>query len=174
MEVFRKGDLEGVCSVTTKDSRPCFRIRAHEVGFLQTIMPIVITYELGNVLPTDRNRVQCFFERLGWENLGGSSYRYPRLGSKQRTEDWFNRVIPALMLFRVFALSGTPKIHKFTLDVQSSTGFNPRSGYGKPPSPAQSKTLRLFKPNNSSFGEKKLRKWIDQINYPYNSKGFKS
>ena len=53
-------------------------------------MPIVLTYELKAFNTATRNRIQSLFERLGWENLGGSSYRYPQLGANQPTEDWFN------------------------------------------------------------------------------------
>src|SRR5438132_8367751 len=102
-------------------------------------MPAVITFDIKKATTKERNRVQSFFERLGWENLGGSSYRYPRLGSDQPTEDWFNHVIPALMLFRAFIVKGDVTLKKFTLDVQSSTGFNPESGYGTPPLPVTSK-----------------------------------
>ena len=130
-------------------------------------MAVVITYELEGADPTAHNRVQGFFERLGWENLGGSSYRYPRLGANQPTEDWFNHVIPALMLFRAFIVDGSTTLKKFTLDVQSSTGFNPNSGFGTPPLSTASADYKFYPASNSAFGEKKLKEWLDGIEYPY-------
>ena len=135
-------------------------------------MPIVITYDIEGGSSTDHNRVQSLFERFGWENLGGSSYRYPSLGSDQPTEDWFNHVIPALMLFRAFMLklqSKGKKLRKFSIDSQSSTGHNPVtvSGtvFGTPPLAASG--VRLYKPKNNQFGAKKLRQWLSSVTWPY-------
>ncbi len=94
-------------------------------------MAVIITFDIEGAPPQERNRIQSFFERLGWENLGGSSYRYPRLGTDdQPVEDWFNHVVPALMLFRTYALKSERKISKFTIDVQSSSGHNPATDFG--------------------------------------------
>ena len=53
--------------------------------------------------PRELNRLRGAFERLRWEHLGNTAYRYPVLGSQEPTEDWFNHVVPALMLLRAFA-----------------------------------------------------------------------
>jgi hypothetical protein len=88
-------------------------------------MPVLLTYELEGAETSEHNRLQSFFERLGWENLGGSSYRYPRLGTTdQPVEDWLNHIVPALMLFRAFVLKSNSKLKQLTLDVQSSSGYN--------------------------------------------------
>lgn len=42
-------------------------------------MPVLLTYDLEGAEQAEYNRLQSMFERLGWEKLGGSSYRYPRL-----------------------------------------------------------------------------------------------
>ena len=131
-------------------------------------MPVVITYDLTNPIDNAHNRIQSFFERLGWENLGGSSYRYPRLGSTQPTEDWFNHVVPALMLFRTFIVNNKASLTKFTLDVQTSTGFNPASGFGTAPEKDAGKgNFILYTPNNSAFGKSNLEDWILGITSPY-------
>jgi hypothetical protein len=111
------------------------------------------------------HRVQSFFERFGWENLGGSSYRYPRLGSRRRTEDWFNHVIPALMLFRAFSVCPRIRLKKFTLDVQAFTGYNSVRRYGRPPVNTSSKRFKLYS-SNSAFGTKKLQQWVNGVTYP--------
>lgn len=131
-------------------------------------MPIVITYDISKATANDHNRVQSLFERFGWENLGGSSYRYPTLGSTQPTEDWFNHVVPALMLFRTFILkiaTQGKQLKKFTIDVQSSTGLNPQTEYGTPPQ--TSATITLYPPSNQQFGKKKLDAWLDGTTWPY-------
>src|ERR1700730_14657234 len=88
-------------------------------------MPVVFTFEVRAAPPQERNRIQSFFERFGWENIGGSSYRYPRLGTDdQPVEDWLNHVVPALMLFRCYILSSRRQLPKFTIDVQASAGHN--------------------------------------------------
>lgn len=130
-------------------------------------MPVVITYELTAPVENVHNRVQSMFERLGWENLGGSSYRYPRLGSAQPTEDWFNHVIPALMLFRAFIVDQKAQITKFTLDVQSSTGFNPASGYGTAPLPITDPNYLLYTPTNPAYGEANLKSWLASVRCGY-------
>ena len=96
-------------------------------------MPVVLTFDLAGATPLQRNRIQNFFERFGWQNLGGSSYRYPPLGNAQAVEDRFNDVVPALMLFRAFVRDSESPLSKYTLDVQSSSGYDPATGFGHAP-----------------------------------------
>lgn len=129
-------------------------------------MPIVITFDIEGAPPQERNRIQSFFERFGWQNLGGSSYRYPRLGTQdQPVEDWFNHVIPALTLFRQYLVKSERPLSSFTLDTQSTTGYEPENSFGS--SPQTGDGLRLYKPGNTAFGERNLRDWIDSLTYPY-------
>lgn len=130
-------------------------------------MPIVFTFDIKGAQSTERNQIQSFFERFGWENLGGSAYRYPRLGAEQENpvEDWFNHVIPAMMLFRSYVLDSQRELTKYTLDIQSSSGMNPERKLGSPPLPSEE--MRLYAANNPQFGGAKLRTWIRGIKYPY-------
>ncbi len=125
-------------------------------------MPIVFSYDLTNAESLDHNRIRSMFERFGWENIGGSCYRYPRLAritkakkaSSVGREDWLNAVLPALMCFRSYVLKRKLRIGKHSLDAQTSTG-----SHG-----AQLKSgakLALKKPKQAAFGEKALRKWVD-------------
>ncbi|MBI5706440.1 MAG: hypothetical protein HZC36_05565 [Armatimonadetes bacterium] len=129
-------------------------------------MPIVITFHLKGAGPATRNRMQCFFERLGWQNLGGSAFRYPKLADQRQNpmEDWFNHVIPALMLLRSAVLNQNLQMTKFTIDVQSSTGFE-LGAHGSPPMSVGAEDL--FRPSTIEFGEQKLVDWINGIGYPY-------
>ena len=115
----------------------------------------------------ERNRIQSLFERLGWETLGGTAYHYPKLGAQQPTEDWFNHVIPALMLIRSYIVESGRELTRFTLDVQSTTGMNPAAGFGNPPLPSNQVTL--YPPGNMQFGEGNLKTWLDQVTaaFPY-------
>lgn len=129
-------------------------------------MPIVITYEISDRPSVDRNQIQSFFERFGWENLGGSSYRYPKLGTtSQPVEDWLNHVIPALMLFRSYVIKYPGSLSKYTLDIQASTGFSPKSGFGS--QPVAGNNIQLYPPTNAQFGESNLRNWLNNVAYPY-------
>lgn len=129
-------------------------------------MPVIITFDIEGAPSGERNRIQSFFERLGWENLGGSSYRYPRLGTDdQPVEDWFNHVVPALTLFRSYALKSGRKISKFTIDVQASSGHNPATNFGAAPLPGAQ--VKLYQPRNPAFAKKRLVKWLDDLNFPY-------
>lgn len=129
-------------------------------------MPVVLTFDIEGAPPLERNRIQCAFERFGWESLGGSSYRYPRLGSTQPVEDWFNHVVPALMLFRTYLVQSGRQLSKFSLDVQSSTGANPVTEFGAVPHPSANVTL--YTPTTPAhFGVGNLRGWLDGIPYPY-------
>lgn len=135
-------------------------------------MPIVFTFDIEAALPIERNRIQSFFERLGWENIGGSSYRYPRLGTDdQPVEDWFNHVIPALMLFRAYILNSGRRLNRCTLDTQTSTGYNRNSRFGKPPKKGRNRNgarlVQLYTPRSPAFGEGNLLDWLDGIAYPY-------
>ena len=137
-------------------------------------MPVVFTFDIEGAPPQERNRIQSFFERFGWENIGGSSYRYPRLGTRdQPVEDWFNHVVPALMLFRTYILSSGRRVNRFTLDTQSSSGFNRNSQpvFGRAPVRGRRRNgnryIRLYQPRNGAFGEANLLDWLDGIVYPY-------
>ena len=130
-------------------------------------MPVVITFDIEAAAPDERNRLQSLFERLGWQNLGGSSYRYPRLGADQPVEDWFNHVIPALMLFRTYIRSSGRQLTKFTLDVQTSTGFSPGAIPVFGHSPLNSNDMTFYETNQQAFGLQNLKNWLDQIPYPY-------
>jgi hypothetical protein len=133
-------------------------------------MAVVLTYEIEGAPPGERNRIQSFFERLGWENLGGSSYRYPRLGTTdQPVEDWLNHIIPALMLFRTYLIESQRNLRKYTLDVQSSAGFNEATNFGSHPLSGTDmlNNGKLYDPVNPSFGRQNLVDWLDDIEYPY-------
>ncbi len=133
-------------------------------------MPITVTFDVQSPTSLELNRIRGFFERLGWEHLGNTAYRYPKLHGQHPTEDWFNHVIPALMLLRSFARHAAAtgrNIHKFSIDVQSSTGFNPLTNVGTPPLAAGD--IAFSQPSRSGlvFGQQNLEAWIDGVTWPY-------
>lgn len=125
-------------------------------------MPVIFSFDL--VGGGQHNHISSFFQRFGWQNLGGSSYRYPKLGTDQAVEDWFNHVIPALMLFRSYVVQHQVDI-RYSLDVQSSTGYNPSTNFGNPP--LASDEIEFYSASIQQFGARKLRDWIDGVDYPY-------
>jgi hypothetical protein len=130
-------------------------------------MPVVFTFDLEKYDDNDHARILSLFERLGWQRLGRTSYRYPRLATRQPVEDWFNHVIPALMLFRAYVTSKSRVVTRFSLDTQSSTGYEPEANpvYGSPP--MTSSAVKFYKPSNQQFGAKKLKNWLDAVTFPY-------
>ena len=133
-------------------------------------MPITITFDIKGATPIELNRIQGFFERLGWEQLGNTAYRYPKLHGQHPTEDWFNHVIPALMLLRSFARHAVTtgrNIKKFSIDVQSSTGYNPVTTTGTLPLPAAQITYSQPSKTGRAFGKANLQAWIDSVTWPY-------
>lgn len=134
-------------------------------------MPIVMTFDLSRPTSLELARLRSAFERLGWERVGNTAYRYPPLGEQPETEDWFNRVVPALMLLRAYSRSAAASgrgIVRFSLDAQSSTGYND----GEEPVgtlPLSADEIEMIDPPiaASSFGEQQLRDWIDGIEWPY-------
>jgi hypothetical protein len=126
-------------------------------------VPITVTFDVLRPAPLELNRIRGFFERLGWEHLGNTAYRYPELHSQHPTEDWFNHVVPELMLLRSFARYAATTgrdIRKFSIDVQSSTGFNSITDVGEI-------TYTQPSPAGISFGQQRLETWIDAIAWPY-------
>jgi hypothetical protein len=133
-------------------------------------VPIIVTFDIDRPTPRELNRLRGLFERLGWEHLGNTAYRYPKLHGEHPAEDWFNHVIPALMLLRAFARHAATTgrdIHKFSIDVQSSTGFNPATGVGTPPLAADRITYSQPSRSGRVFGQQNLEAWIDGITWPY-------
>src|SRR5271165_6375409 len=133
-------------------------------------MPIIVTFDVERPTSSELNRIRGFFERLGWEHLGNTAYRYPKLHGDHPTEDWFNHVIPALMMLRAFArhaASTGRNLHKCSIDVQSSTGFNPTTQTGTLPLPAGEITYSQLSRFGRSFAQQRLETWIDGIGWPY-------
>lgn len=133
-------------------------------------MPITVTFDVQSPTSHELNRIRGFFERLGWEHLGNTAYRYPKLHGQHPTEDWFNHVIPALMMLRAFArhaASSGRNIRKFSIDAQSSTGFNPLTDVGAPPLAADQIIYSQPSRSGRSFSQQRLETWIDDINWPY-------
>jgi hypothetical protein len=93
-------------------------------------MPITVSFDLENYAANHHSRLLSMFERFGWQSIGGTSFRYPRLGTEQPVEDWFNHVVPALMLLRAYAVRYPGRISRFSIDAQSMSGCEPNSGYG--------------------------------------------
>lgn len=133
-------------------------------------MPITVTFDIVRPTPLELNRLRCAFERLGWEHLGNTAYRYPQLHQHNAVEDWFNHVIPALMLLRTFAvhlLADGRSLDKFSIDVQSSTGHDPVTSVGTPPLAADDVSYSLPSRGNYSFGLRNLMAWLDGVTWPY-------
>lgn len=90
-------------------------------------MPITLSFDVEQASitdPNDRMRIELAFRRLGWEHIGGSSWRYPALGTDEHpSEDWFNHVVPALMYFRSIVSHSGMNVTKFTLDAHSEAGY---------------------------------------------------
>jgi hypothetical protein len=133
-------------------------------------LPIIVTFDLSRPLPRELNRIRGAFERLGWERMGNTASRYPRLGEQPQTEDWFNRVLPALMLLRAycrFAARDRRGIVRFTIDAQSSTGFSQEEVIGTPPLPADE--IDYSEPSDAGydFSQQRLEDWIDGVAWPY-------
>lgn len=121
-------------------------------------MPVMFSYNFTGHEGIDNNHIQSMFERFGWKNVGGSCYRYPPLGSDPLlTEDWLNRVIPALMLFRAYVLKTGVTVSRFSLDAHSSTGHDGKYGDAPVAQPV------LMAPVNGSFGVKNLEEWLDGV-----------
>ncbi len=133
-------------------------------------MPLIVTFDVAGPTPAERNRLRGLFERLGWERLGNTAYRYPKLHGRHPAEDWFNHVIPALMLLRAFALHAQRtgrNIDKSSIDVQSSTGFDPLTGTGTPPLPGRHLTYSQPSRVGRAFGLQNLQDWVDALPWPY-------
>ena len=133
-------------------------------------MPVTVTFDIERPTPLELNRLRSMFLRFGWEHLGNTAYRYPKLHETDAVEDWFNHVIPALMLLRSFGvrlLADGRSLKKFSLDVQSSTGHNPLTGVGAQPLSAIDVTLVQPPDGQRSFGVQNLLDWLDGIEWPY-------
>jgi hypothetical protein len=104
----------------------------------------------------DNNKIQSLFERFGWENVGGSCYRYPALAAAPGPEDWLNCVIPALMLFRSYVLARGVTVSRYSLDAHSSTGHDGVVGQA----PSLQPTFLNDAPTNPTYGKKHLKSWL--------------
>ena len=135
-------------------------------------MPITVTFDFDQPQSNELNRIRGAFERLGWEHLGNTAYRYPKLHGDHSTEDWFNHVVPALMLLRAFArhvVTSGRTIKKFSVDAHSSTGYNPDTQTGVLPLVAANITYSEPSTAGQAFGKTNLEAWLDNVAWPYTS-----
>ena len=92
------------------------------------------------------------------------------LGEPPEAADWFNRVVPALMLLRAysrFAAREGRGIVRFTIDAQSSTGYSREANVGTPPLPAEEIDYPLLSRSGEAMGRQRLETWLDSIEWPY-------
>lgn len=104
---------------------------------MELTMPITITFDIEEASVTDSNdrtRILLAFTRFGWENIGGSCWRYPSLagGGGHHSEDWFNQVIPALMYFRSLVVHSAMNVTQFSIDAHSEAGYRSAPAVGQP------------------------------------------
>jgi hypothetical protein len=132
-------------------------------------MPITLSFDVEQASvqdPNDRMRIELAFRRLGWEHVGGSSWRYPALGTNEHpSEDWFNHVIPALMYFRSIVSHSGMNVTKFTLDAHSEAGFRGNPAVGQPIQAAGA--IAMYVPNlapatEAILSEARLRQFFSQ------------
>lgn len=137
-------------------------------------MPVTFSFEI-EAAPSESNQVGLLMERFGWERLDAKTYRYPHMAERleREAEDWFNYVIPALMLFRSYVLSRRLQVKTFALDAQSSTGYRRDASFGSPP--LQVEYLRLREPlsdngefelEHSSEEWNALVDWLRGVDFP--------
>ncbi len=126
-------------------------------------MPIHITFDLSGAGPHDLGRIQSMFERFGWERLAQTSYRYPHVSDKHTPEDWLNRVIPPLMLFRTFVITAGRELSRFTVSTNTQSSYDSEADIGEAPS----NDIDLWEPHNQQFGRQKLWDWLANIPCPY-------
>jgi hypothetical protein len=130
-------------------------------------MPITVTFDFSqNTDPNDRTRIRLAFQRLGWETIGGTAYRYPPLhpqGQNQLgAEDWFNHVVPALMYMRSLIERRGIQVSNFTIDAFSSTGA--RLGLGPEIQPTQNVAMTLATgADGPVLSENRLRAWLQAV-----------
>lgn len=126
-------------------------------------MPITVTFDFASATTdvNDRARVRLAFQRLGWETIGGTAYRYPPLNATgpQPPEDWFNHVVPALMYMRSLIERKQIQIDNFTIDANASTGW--RQGVG--PQILDTQTMPMVPVTTADttiLSEQRLRDWL--------------
>jgi hypothetical protein len=139
-------------------------------------MPVNFFFKLKDARP-DQKQIGVLFERLGWERLDAASFRYPRLTDESgevSLEDWFNHVVPALMLFRSYVVTHRLVVEKISLDAFTSTGYRREPEVGNPPLAADQ--VKLYQPNihavpaSESHDEQEwamLEDWLDGIHFPF-------
>jgi len=58
-------------------------------------------------------------------------------------------------------------LRRFTIDVQTSTGFNIETGVGVPPLPADEIAYAQPSRSGEAFGQNRLEQWLDAVGRPY-------
>lgn len=87
-------------------------------------MSVIVAYDFQAAPgPQHYNRVRDVFEKLNWEHVGGSTYRYPKT-VPAAGEDWLNEVIPALMFFRSYVARHNLTLSKWVISAQSDLALH--------------------------------------------------
>lgn len=128
-------------------------------------MPVTITFDIEDASVqdvNDRGRIYAAFQRLGWENIGGSAWRYPALGSQNISEDWFNHVIPALMYFRSLVEHAGINVYNFTIDAHSEAGHRGRANPPLGAAIAAAANIEMYPSAYNSLSEQRLRRFVSE------------
>ncbi len=125
-------------------------------------MPITFTFDIdrATIDANDTARIIACFERFGWEHVGGSSWRYPALGTENVSEDWFNHVIPALMYFRSIATHADMDVYNFTIDAHSVAGHRGRVAVPLGEPIRQAADITMYGSNYGVLSEQRLRDFV--------------
>ncbi|WP_134943481.1 hypothetical protein [Pseudomonas syringae] len=126
-------------------------------------MPVTITFDIEDASVkdvNDRGRIYAAFQRLGWENIGGSAWRYPALGTANVSEDWFNHVIPALMYFRSVTEHAGINVYNFTIDAHSEAGYRGRAKPAVGAGIVTSANIAMYPSAYDALSERRLRSFI--------------
>jgi hypothetical protein len=127
-------------------------------------------------LASFNNRVQSLFQRLGWEHVSQSQFRYPSNNSTNISFiSFMNRIVPGLSLFRYYSIRNRIHFSSFTIDATIHVHHN-SNGPNTPGSlPLQDDPKKYVRSNrhsgvtNLQFGYKNLCEFLShcQTHFPY-------
>lgn len=129
-------------------------------------MPATLNFDLDTSAATsdDWARLRLGLLRLGWEKVGSSSWRYPRLDRMHEPEDLMNNVFPIANLFRAICIDRGIPVTNGTIEVHGRSDWRGGiSPLGTPILPVEQ--IYLYQPevaasSSAKLSEAKLRQLI--------------
>lgn len=126
-------------------------------------MPITVSFDIRDTRNNtdDRRKINLAFERCGFEHIGGSTWRFPKLGEPDDQADFMNYGLLALDYFKTLVAARGIQVPKLIVQVHFEVAYNCQAA--APFLKGADLSLDLpeeYGPSQAKLSESRLKKYV--------------